>query len=797
MKKIFTYFAALTTLLAVSCNRIELNDFNQDGTLTISLNAGDLETRADDEKQTAEEKVIDHFDYFFFSDVEGTDLIVSGRQSGTTKTFDTTSEEYKKLANKSYLYVIANYPEAIPEGTDTKEELLNLPVGVSITAHPNTPFVMDSYDADNDNVLIELVPAAANEARVQKVMMRRIAAKFVVNITVAASAESAGGLKWKPTTNTKDFYIYLVNALDDATVSGAPIVGANVEDESKFYTYPHKHTDMTGADLSWVSAVSYAYPETFAASDQKAPYFKVQMPWVHVNNVNQPATGSNIGSMGTHMFYYKVIFPEITEITRNTLYTLNLTIDKVGGTAEDYVIVTGTDLMVTNWLSPSGQFTGYYSARFLDTAREVYYFYGDDEMEIPVTSSHPIAVDVTSATKTTYNLDTGAEVTTNVTDYTKSANGKSSFTITKTLHTDITDKDTFDYTPITYLVTLTHSDGNQPHEKTVTVIQYPPVYVYRDQSNGYAYVNSYANSNVSGGRYSSNRAYNSSGTEDSNQIGTMNYLGETSSLNNNNSQYVVTVSVLPEHYTIAGLTPIIGDPRGGTLSASNLGYTSTSGSQTVNVRGSYNAVSKTTQNVIAPQIRIASSWGATGMISSYDRSEERCAAYQENGYPAGRWRVPTVAEIDFLISLSEYEYIPSLFTVGQNTMYTRSGNYYNYTYTANHNYFDAYWSNGPSIYVGSDYLTNHSQPFETASASTTSRTAPNRGNWYVFRNGEYLQYGQTRNYVTANDELFDIVVRCVYDQWYWGEEKYNNNKEKITEDTTNKTPATQWIGYIF
>ncbi len=761
MKKIFTYFAALTALLAVSCNRIELNDFNQDGTLTISLNAGDLETRADDEKQTAEEKVIDHFDYFFYSDAEGTTVLKKGRVNGATKSFDTTTDEFKVLANKSYLYVIANYPEAIPSEKETLADLLALPVKVSITEHPDAPFVMDSYDADKDTELIELTPAATNEARTQVVNMRRIAAKFVVNITVAEYAKSAGNLYWKPTTNTKDFYIYMVNALDDATVSGEPIVGSEVEDESKFYSYGHKHDDMTGSDLSWVSAVSYAYPETFAASDQKAPYFKVQMPWVHVNDVSLPATGSNIGPMGTHQFYYKVLFPEITEITRNTLYTLNLTIDKVGGTAEDYVIVTDTDLMITNWLSPSGQFTGYYSARFLDTARDVYYFYGDDKMEIPVTSSHPIKVTVNSATKTTYNVSTGAEVTTNVTDYTTTANGKSSFTISKTLHTDITDKTTFDYTPITYDVTLTHDDNNQPHSRNVTIVQYPPIYVEREQSNGYAYVNSYAYTNNHGGRYQSANAYNSRGTyySGSDQIGTMNSLGSSSSSNNNNSQYVVTISVLPEDYKVAGTAPVIGDPRGGTLKFNYLGYSASGASGNISrtIQANYDNVSSTSQYVIAPQIRIASSWGATDTMQSYDRAEERCAAYQENGYPAGRWRVPTVSEIDFLIKLSEYQYIPALFTCG-----------------ARNGYYLGYWSNGPSAYAGREYSTT--KPFEIGTPTNASNDR-----------------------VTINNVTFDLVVRCVYDQWYWGDDKYNSNGQKITDQMTgtNANAATQWIGYIY
>ena len=70
---------------------------------------------------------------------------------------------------------------------------------------------------------------------------------------------------------------------------------------------------------------------------------------------------------------------------------------------------------------------------------------------------------------------------------------------------------------------------------------------------------------------------------------------------------------------------------------------------------------------------IASSYGKTIPLQNFDRAKERCASYQENGYPAGRWRIPTQGEIEFLIKLSDYKFIPSLF----NARYWQSdGNYY-------------------------------------------------------------------------------------------------------------------------
>ena len=63
-------------------------------------------------------------------------------------------------------------------------------------------------------------------------------------------------------------------------------------------------------------------------------------------------------------------------------------------------------------------------------------------------------------------------------------------------------------------------------------------------------------------------AYNSRGTSSSRSdaLGSMNWLGQSGSQNNNANQYIVTVSVLPEGYTVPGLgTIVIGDPRGGRL----------------------------------------------------------------------------------------------------------------------------------------------------------------------------------------------------------------------------------------
>ena len=57
----------------------------------------------------------------------------------------------------------------------------------------------------------------------------------------------------------------------------------------------------------------------------------------------------------------------------------------------------------------------------------------------------------------------------------------------------------------------------------------------------------------------------------------------------------------------------------------------------------------------------------------FQNALRRCASYQENGYPAGRWRLPTRAEIEFVMSLSNKGYIPALF---DGTYFDGAGNGY-------------------------------------------------------------------------------------------------------------------------
>lgn len=123
--------------------------------------------------------------------------------------------------------------------------------------------------------------------------------------------------------------------------------------------------------------------------------------------------------------------------------------------------------------------------------------------------------------------------------------------------------------------------------------------------------------------------------------------------------------------------------------------------------------SERTERMLSPEFLVASSYGVCGTAFSLNEARRRCAAYQEDGYPAGRWRVPTYAEVEYIISLSAWGKIPVLF-----------------------NNSSPYWSAHGLIQNSNGTI---------ASATGTSG-----------------------------------FVRCVYDTWYWGEEKVTSAQNTFT-----------------
>lgn len=760
MKRIITYISILAAVLTagVSCTREAIDGNQEGGAITLTFKTEVMSTRVTVNEgdpvvgQGAENK-IEYVDYFFFSSTDpDTPAIKSGRLSvdALTKvsdteykyTFDTSVSEYEALKNKSYLYVLVNYPGQI-EST-TLNSLLSMPITTDFTKE-QTSFVMDSYDNGDASGLLTLTPTQKDESKTVVVKLTRCAAKLLLNIDVKNSYTDESGNVWTPVT--EQMWVNFLNGRKHTTVDAEAVAF----DDKNFYfstetAAPTRLTDKSGY-TSWQAAPVYTYPQTFEVSDVTAPYFKIFCPWV-------------CDGKGTNNFYYKILLPQLGSFQRNKIYKMTVDVSVIGSTEDDWALAT-EKIGVADWCNPAQLEVSLEGAMYLDVPVKYFEIYGVNDIYIPVVSSNDIRI--TNLSGSRINLYNGSTVSVSATT---SDISKEGFRLTHVLNTDMTSSN-FDCTPITYTMRVQHTQGGLSKTVDVKVVQYPSIYAQADASNGYAYVNSYAYTNNHGGRYNNGYAYNNN----SDQLGSLNQLGSSSSVNNNSNQYVVTVSVLPDGYKVAGMSEevVIGDPRGGRLAYNYLGYTAgtngTNGSYSATVRANYNAVSSTSQNVIAPAIRIASSWGSTTPILDYNRAEERCASYQENGYPAGRWRIPTIAEIDFLIRLSNYNHIPELFSP------SREGA---------RNY-DVYWAGGGYAYGGTPYLNdrqnqaNHTQSFVNLNGATPT-TQDRRSVLRITVNNRY--------------EYFQTYMRCVYDEWYWSDTKYNNSGQP-------GNAATRWIGYIY
>lgn len=285
-------------------------------------------------------------------------------------------------------------------------------------------------------------------------------------------------------------------------------------------------------------------------------------------------------------------------------------------------------------------------------------------------------------------------------------------------------------------ITIVHKDKlGQPDEadfsQTIYINQYPGMYITVDpnhatQNEGNIYVN---------GQYSGNHG-----------LGGINGIDIENSANTNINMYVINVSQLSSN---SGYD--IGDPRSqyinndlsgegnlrptgdsneaGDWSAEgpSLYYESSSERQLMYYYPTNESQDTYSANMIAPKFRVASSWGgtslgakqwATGTINgTREMARRRVATYQEQGFPAGRWRLPTLGEFKYITQLSAAGKIPALFT----TSPTSSGGY---------DWYYVYWTaQGPYMVAADGTVTEYDD-------SDTSR-------------------------------LYIFTVRAVYDDWYW------------------------------
>ena len=665
-------------------------------------------------------------------------------------------------------------------------------------------FVMDSYSGDDKAKYPQLVPLSAAKAGIYftetaadgegilTVGLRRVAAKmtFTLNISERLPDPSNNGTYWRPLTKSSNFVAYLVNAVSYAEVKGEPqdaedmaperITGNTVITGGHQISYDSKHaktaTDADEEDedyspLVWELDPFYTYPVEFETESNNAPYLKIALPWENVD------ADGNLVNQGATLFYYKVYLydPDTKEplasYERNNHYIVAVNVNVLGGSPEDYTTLK-TNYYVADWQAPAGgTYGGYMAPRYLDVRSE-YYIYGDNSTTIAVTSSHPISTQIRSVSQKT--ISGGNKMTTVPSTAKATPDGRVAFTFEYPLNTTMAGGD-MDITLITWTVRVSHADDSSIYED-VTIYQYPSIYGEQRRTGYAATAPSSSFSNTTDARYTFLNAtrYNYSGTGTAVQANNAGvYLGSINGGSpESRDKLILTVTTLASLQDVIAFKKdgtnikfsdvAIGDPRvristlwgEDALTHQDLTWSRTDLGQATNYIDNYLVASPDNNKYIAPRFMFPAGRLGSNRINSdletggsWRANAERCAAYQEGGYPAGRWRLPTEAEVAFCKQLQDEGYISGMYYPG-----------------------NRYWTASGTYYLDGEVI----DPADEADSE---------------RQG-------TGKYRTASS-------RCVYDLWYWGEDPYNNDKQHIklenvewVNPATSNTPANTWLGFM-
>ena len=686
--------------------------------LTVSLDPGKMGvTRASEYGEDKfNENVIMNFKLYFYTDGSTGDteavyvypaegyadaaLNESATVSGATGTDPTTGKVTVKLKlteddvkrifpskSSCCVYAVANIAgvaDALPESTSInalKKITVKANFGPDASvSEPPYAKAQDSFVMDGEGTL---TLDAAKRTASGDVQMYRAASKITFTVT-KISKEGVDDKQWEPQPD--DMKVSFINGINASYVNGtmdkASRQGAN---NVHLFSYksagvdrsrPFKGNETTG----WTHELPfYSYynlwraPENSSNADcGDAPYLLLSLPWYN-SETNRYFT-----------CWYAVPFNTLKgHLDRNTWYKINLSVSILGSGDPDNPTNLTPSYMILPWGNEVETNANLMRYRYLMVDQNYYEMHNVNSLTIPFISSHE--VEVASVSLKYFNLypnpssnkykPVEVEIEKSPSNYTCTVdNNNQSMTFTHVLNNEYGKS--LHVSPFTLKVRLQHKGATEFYED-LTIVQYPALYVKAelnsrcsnpekgitsddDASNGYTFVNG-------------NREYRDAYWQ---RIYNFPNDGSTNS-NYDPYMYIITPSSLPATGDVGNL--VIGDPREENCTDfkefntedwwGNKKYWATEASSIArgnNVRlAEYYPTrsSDDVKNMIAPSFRIASSYGVVQPIS-YNDAKKRCAAYQEDGYPAGRWRIPTRAEIYYMVMLKTYNRIPVLLSSG-------------------------------------------------------------------------------------------------------------------------------------
>ncbi len=487
-KSSFITYIVLTALAVTtfSCSLHEEYP-SQPGSINLEFKCSDLLTRADGDPETA----IESIDYFIYTSEDGS-AVYHNRITTTSTT--AIVDNVPALASEGaqcFVYAVANLPSDVSiSGTETIDALQAISVTTDFTA-AQTSFVMDSEEAVSTTV--------GSSATVP---LHRLAAKLTMTVNIPVNIVS-GSITYEP--DYSNLRIYYVNAVKKGTFDGTYMTYGDTSSEdankANYFLYPYDWAvSVTGGEeqphVGTTVTPFYTYPQSWEPEEANAPYFKVVLPWA--------ASGS---ASNSKPYYYKVVMPNSFDgkIDRNTFYKFVLDIGVLGSEVDDGSVEVLGDYYVVDW---SKAFTvggdngdeALTKGKYLSVAQNEFSIYAENGITIPVTSSHNLSIESVTCSYTDYSSNDPTPRTL-TSGFTVTPNDRSSITLNHNLVSDVTSSD-LDCSIYTFTITIANEANCSP--LTVTVTQYPSLYITSEASNKWVFINKYGSHDSDGWGYDSN-----------------------------------------------------------------------------------------------------------------------------------------------------------------------------------------------------------------------------------------------------------------------------------------------------
>ena len=619
------------------------------------------------------------------------------------------------------VYAVANSSQKSPSASTCLDSLrlrvLRHNFGAQLT---QGHFIMQSNPEKLATVVLK------DGAATGSIPMTRVAAKLQIYLNVpdtlhVYNKDGSGFAVWK--SDRSHMSIVFNNGLMDYTLNGKDTSHPDSSFYNSMQVDMHKYATMTRntVDYDYSHTPFYSYPFSWKETDTHVPTFIIAVPWSKLN----PGTGSD--TYGTPEITYYQVHPNMLtgKLQSNYFYRMYMKIETVGSTDNTTPVdITPSGYRIQPWgevkVNTHKDVTGdLYRYTYLVVDPTSVVLNNTSTTTLHYTSSSALTKD-TKITKVEYN---SYETPGQVTHHTLTADDLAKLT---------TNRYELDYTSTPGQIRFTHNvdDGTYAAKtitiqvanddgltELVTITQYPAIYMHtfpgdnafvdgyfshvadpapsigdaisNRYSSGYYNSVNYGNIRTSGGSY---YTYYQNTQNVTVPYGSMvKALAQTSGGIVNNSITEITVTSFNSNngfYEANGTKYYyqIGDPRtNANYSSSDLQpyltkqeydnnyyygvywLTLTSwGDNAAKIKKASN-----TKTIIAPQFFVSSGWNSSTSVT-FANAQKRAATYQEAGYSAGRWRLPTEAEIMFITARQREGVIPVLFAMDSSSNYWAS-----------------------------------------------------------------------------------------------------------------------------